>query len=89
MSQESPWWRIIPSNGPVNGAVSGPINGAINAPLSMRPGERQLWHIARFRSNRLFRLGVTGHPIITVGCGGVLAFHPTSTDRLLCTQFTL
>ncbi len=58
------------------------INGRVNAPLSMRPGERQLWHIGNFGPNRPFRLSIKGHPFTIVGRDGVPALYPTSADSL-------
>ena len=58
------------------------INGRVNAPLSMRLGERQLWHIGNFGPNRPFRLSIIGHPFTIVGHDGVPALHPTSADSL-------
>ena len=58
------------------------INGRVDAPLSMRPGERQLWHIGNFGANRPFRLSIKGHPFTIVGRDGVPTLSPTIADVL-------
>ena len=58
------------------------INGLVDAPLTMLPGERQLWHIGNFGPNRPFRLRMQNHSFTIVGRDGVPALHPTLVDSL-------
>ena len=58
------------------------INGRVDAPLSMRPSERQLWHIGNFGANRPFRLSIKCHPFTIVGRDGVPTSYPTIADVL-------
>ena len=58
------------------------INGRVDAPLSMLPGERQLWHVGNFGPNRPFHLRIKAHSFTIVGRDGVPVLHPTVVDSL-------
>lgn len=58
------------------------INGRKNTSFSMRPGQRQLWHVGNFGPDEPFHLSIKGHPLIIVGRDGVPALHPTSAESI-------